>query len=62
MGGLAPHLVNSVCMREYVDLGTGRALLTSIPARKIGRLRREYPGMKIIPVIHAFPETFAGNL
>ena len=62
MAGEASHLFNSTCMREYVDLDTEKALLTNIPTRRIGRLTRKYAGIKVIPAIHAFPETFAGNL
>jgi hypothetical protein len=47
------HHFNSRCRSEYLDDETGRALLTSIPARyaRSGKLARMFPAMKVATVV-----------
>lgn len=51
------HTFNARCLKEYLDDKTGRALLTSIPARyaRTGRLAQMFPKMKVAAVVRPFP-------
>ena len=50
------HAFNARCLKEYLDDKTGRALLTSIPARyaRTGRLAQMLPRMKVAAVVRPF--------
>jgi len=50
------HPFNSRCLKDYLDEETGKALLTSIPARYAtsGQLARLFPQVKVAKVIRPF--------
>lgn len=50
------HAFNSLCLKEYLDDETGKALLTSIPPRYVasGRLARLFPDVRIAMLVRPF--------
>jgi hypothetical protein len=48
------HEFNSQCQKEYLDKETGRALLTTIPARHAisGKLAFMFPAARIAKIVH----------
>ena len=50
------HAFNCQCLQDYLDADTGKALLTSIPARyaRTQWLARQYPRAKVAKIVRPF--------
>ena len=57
------HPFNSRCLREYLDDETGKALLTSLPARhaRSEKLASTFPSIRVVRVFRPFADPKSGR-